>query len=83
MFVIFGLAGSKPEITVSTEYLNCPNCHNQRFWNLIHERTNFSLFFMPVFPIKNKYFKACPICNYGQELSKEKYFELLNKTNGN
>lgn len=82
MFVIFGLDGAKPEITQSKEYLNCPNCNNQRFWNLIHERTNFSLFFLPVFPVKNKYYKACPICNYGKELSKEAYQQLLNQSHG-
>ncbi|HAG17341.1 MAG TPA: hypothetical protein DCG69_12605 [Bacteroidales bacterium] len=80
MFVILGLSDSKPEITKSNDFLNCPNCNNQRFWNLIHERTHFSLFFLPVFPIKEKYYKACPVCNYGQELSKTDYYYLLNKS---
>lgn len=82
MFVILGLSDSKPEITKSTEYINCPNCNNQRFWNLIHERTNFSLFFLPIFPVKDKYYVACPVCNYGNKLSKNEYIERINKTYG-
>jgi hypothetical protein len=80
MFVILGLAGNKPEITKSVEFINCPHCNNRQFWNLIHEQTNFSLFFLPLFSVKDKYFKACPICQYGQELTKTEYTFLLNKS---
>ena len=83
MFVIAGLSGSKPEITKSNEYILCPHCNNQRFWNLIHERTNFSLFFLPVFPVKDKYYLSCPVCNYGNSLTKNEYTERINRTNGN
>jgi len=81
MFVIFGLSQSKPEVAKSSEYRECPKCYNQRFWNLMHERTNFSLFFLPIFPVKNKYYLACPICNYGIQMSKEDYIQHLNKEN--
>ncbi len=80
MFVILGLSGNKPEVTKSTEFLHCPNCYNQRFWNLIRERSNFSLFFIPVFPVKDMYYLACPICNYGNQLTKTEYKEQIKKT---
>lgn len=79
MFVILGLSGSKPQITKSTHFLHCPNCYNQRFWNLIHERTNFSLFFLPVFPVKDKYYLACPLCNNGETLTKEEYKKKIDE----
>lgn len=79
MFVILGLSGGKPEISTSSEYMLCTHCNNQRYWNLIHERTNFSLFFLPVFPVNDKYYFACPICNNGRQLSKNEYTNLKNK----
>jgi len=79
MFFILGLDNGKPQITKSTSYINCPNCHNQRFWNLIREQTHFSLFFLPLVPVKSKYYLACPICNYGRELNKEEYEEQIQK----
>jgi len=79
MFVVLGLSGSTPEITKSAELKLCSNCNNQRFWNLIHERTNFSLFFLPIFPVNDKYYLACPICNNGSQITKDEYNERINK----
>jgi len=79
MFIIFGLEDSKPEITIGNRQEYCQHCHNTTFWHLAKHQTSFSLFLLPIFPVKTKYYYLCPICNHGDEISSERYHQLLNQ----
>lgn len=50
---------------------HCDNCNNDEYWVLTRIMTWFTLFFIPIFPYKIKYFLACPICQYGAELKRD------------
>lgn len=78
MFVIFGLDDAKPEITISKRQKYCNHCHNTTFWQLTRHQTRVSLFFIPLIPVKSRYYFLCPICQHGDEMSKEAYYQHLN-----
>ncbi|NPD45522.1 MULTISPECIES: zinc-ribbon domain-containing protein [unclassified Lentimicrobium] len=80
MFVIFGLDDAKPEITVSTFTNHCHHCNNTTKWHYAKHQTSFSLFFLPLFPVKTKYYYLCPICNHGDEISSNEYQRMTNQT---
>lgn len=79
MFVIFGLDDSKPEITVSQQQNHCFRCNNTSNWHIAKHQTSFSLFFLPIFPVKTRYYYLCPICNHGDEISSEEYHKKINQ----
>jgi len=81
MFVIFGLDESKPEIIVARQEKYCQHCHNTAFWHLAKHQTKVSLFFIPIIPVKTKYYFLCPICNHGDEISSDEYLRKLNENN--
>lgn len=46
----------------------CPICHKIYSKGYVHYMTWAHLEFIPLFPIKNRYIKMCPICGNGIEL---------------
>jgi len=77
MFVIFGIDEAQPEITISKQERYCSHCHNSTFWHLAKHQTRVSLFFIPLVPVKTKYFFLCPICNHGEEISSTEYHSKI------
>lgn len=73
MFVIFGVGHEKIEEKIDLSASNCSNCNNQRNWIRKKKTLWFSLFFIPLFPIRTSYSHQCPVCNYGYEISKQKW----------
>lgn len=71
MIVIFGLGPEKSEIKLDTIEKHCTNCNNRRNWIKAKNTLWFSLFFIPVFPVKISYTHHCPICNNGYKLSRK------------
>ncbi|MCK5776905.1 MAG: zinc-ribbon domain-containing protein [Bacteroidales bacterium] len=78
MFVIFGLDDAKPEIWVSKHQKHCNHCHNSTFWQLAKHQTRVSLFFIPIIPVKSRYYFLCPICQHGDEISKDDFNHQIN-----
>lgn len=62
--------------------VSCPNCKNDRYWNLVNAKTWFTLFFIPVIPYENNSYLLCPVCERGLQLHGEKKEQavLLNNT---
>ncbi len=61
MFIIFGWKKTtKPLESLLTT--DCHRCHNRSKWNIRQETEWVSLFFIRLFPFKNKYRLACEIC---------------------
>lgn len=68
MFVIFGWGKKSVNNFGAAVPAICPNCHNDGFLNLLHKKTWFSLFFIPVLPYDSNYYLLCEICSAGLEL---------------
>ena len=61
MFFIFGLKTSEQRL--GAEQGICPNCHNQAAQVMVRRSTKFSLFFIPLFPVKRPtYYATCTFC---------------------
>lgn len=68
MFFLFGWGRQSRKNYGPTLPLKCPNCHNDVFLHLLHSRTWFSLFFVPVLPYDSEYWLLCNICSRGFQL---------------
>jgi len=54
----------------------CQRCHNAGMWQVIRMTRFFTLFFIPVFPVRRDYSLLCPICSHGSQITKEQYEQL-------
>jgi hypothetical protein len=71
MLFIFGWGRRTVNDKGPTLPLTCPNCGNERYWNLVNAKTWFTLFFIPVIPYNNDNYLLCPVCERGMELNSE------------
>ena len=78
MFVIFGIGDKRVKQHQLSDTEHCFHCNNTSHWFISKTVHNFSLFFMPVFPYKTKYFHHCPICNHGREITEGQFEALKN-----
>jgi hypothetical protein len=51
-----------------TAYVQCPNCHNKTFFNLVFIKTWLEYFFIKIYAYKKRYYLLCDICSRGVEL---------------
>ncbi|MCX7746053.1 MAG: zinc ribbon domain-containing protein [Clostridia bacterium] len=68
MFVIFGWGRRTTKDYGPTLPMRCGNCNNNVYSRLIHVRTWFTLFFIPVIPYESKHYLLCDVCTRGFEL---------------
>lgn len=73
--VIFGLRTKVFVLTMMT--LLCPRCGNQAAHPLHKAVTKFTLFFVPLFPVKTRYTTQCTFCGVTNRLSKDQATHLL------
>jgi|AntRauTorcE11898_2_1112593.scaffolds.fasta_scaffold00552_5 hypothetical protein len=78
MIFIFGLDDGKVEETQTNSVQKCQRCGNVERWVAAKQVMRASLFFVPVLPVKKKYFYYCPICRDGQRISEKEYERLVN-----
>ena len=78
--VIFGVRTKVFLLTMLT--LLCPRCGNPAAHPLHKAVTKFTLFFVPLFPVKTRYTTQCTFCGFGNRLSKEDADLLLQQANG-
>lgn len=57
----------------------CPICHNTVVFKLVESAKKFTMYWIPIAKWSKKYYAVCPICEHGQEVSKEKAEELMGK----
>lgn len=60
MLVIFGL--SRKERPLGLVALGCTACGHPGPQSLVHRRTRFTLFFVPILPLRSRYEVRCPAC---------------------
>ncbi len=78
--VIFGFRTKVFVLTMLT--LLCPRCGNPAAHPLHKSVTKFTLFFIPLFPIKIKYTTQCTFCGVTNRLSKDQATQLLQQASG-
>ncbi|MCE7002521.1 zinc ribbon domain-containing protein [Kibdelosporangium philippinense] len=57
--------------------LMCPRCGNSVAHPLHKAVTKFTLFFIPLFPVKIKHTTQCTFCGYTSQMSKDQANQLL------
>jgi hypothetical protein len=78
--VIFGLRTKVFVLTVLT--LVCPRCGNRAAHPLHRSVTKFTLFFIPLFPVRTRYTTQCTFCGLTNRLSKDQANGMLQQAGG-
>ncbi|MGJ6964177.1 zinc-ribbon domain-containing protein [Streptosporangium sp. G11] len=74
MMLIFGLRTVAHRLGVAT--LPCRNCGNTAAQVLSRRVTKFSLFFIPLFPVRTRYEMQCTFCGASYTVSKDEATRL-------
>ena len=69
MLVIFGL--SRKEWPLGLVALACMACGHPGPQPLVHRKTRFTLFFVPVLPLRSRYETRCPTCGTPREVTRD------------
>ncbi len=77
MIFIFGVNDGNVEEKQTNRTETCQRCGNTSRWIAAKQSMKASLFFIPVFPIKTKYYYYCSICRDGYEITKEDYERMI------
>jgi hypothetical protein len=72
--IIFGTKGYLYQLAVLT--LVCAGCGNPAAHTLRKRVTKFTLFFVPLFPLRVKYATQCTFCGTEQKLTREQAEQL-------
>ncbi|HEX6345010.1 zinc-ribbon domain-containing protein [Umezawaea sp.] len=78
--VIFGFRTKVFVLAVLT--LLCPRCGNPVAHPLHKAVTKFTLFFVPLFPVKTRYSTQCTFCGLANRVAGEDATRLLQQANG-
>ena len=69
MLVIFGL--SRKEWPMGLVRLGCPVCGHAGPQSLVRRRTRFTLFFVPVLPLRSRLETRCPMCGTTRTITRD------------
>jgi hypothetical protein len=69
--IIFGYHGGKRKDLGEALPMRCPRCNNTTVYRWMAVTSWFSLFFIPVLPLKRRDYLVCPICTRALELRRE------------
>ena len=61
--IIFGYRAGKRKDFGEALPIRCPQCNNATFYRYMSVTSWFSLFFIPIIPIKRRDYLVCPICS--------------------
>lgn len=73
--IIMGFGKKTYDVLGETKPHKCENCSHERPFKYVKERTWFTLFFLQVFPIKERKLMVCPVCGAGFEAGDVAYVE--------
>jgi zinc ribbon protein len=69
MIILFGFRRKATRLGVI--FMMCSSCHTPAAHALTRFRKYFTLFFIPIIPLGDKYTTSCTMCGYGMRISKE------------
>ena len=76
MIVLFGVS-DRTKLYGEVEKAACARCHNEVVRGIIKETSCFTLFFLPIVPLRTQYRLICPICGDAQGLSREDFTAMV------
>lgn len=62
---IMGFGKKTYDVVGETEVQKCRNCSHERPFKYVIEKSWFSLFFVDIFPYKQRNLLVCPVCSAG------------------
>lgn len=65
------------KIMLEVEEMECDHCHNVSRFKLVRLTSWFTLFFIPLIPLKSEYFISCSICEYGYKIDKHEKERIM------
>lgn len=78
--VIFGFRSKVFVLAMLT--LVCPGCGHPAAHPLHRAVTKFTLFFVPLFPVRTRYTTQCAFCGFTNRLSRDQAEQLLGQAGG-
>lgn len=69
MFIFYGTKSKSKVLTTLNPSEQCMNCLNTVNHAVVRDRTYFTLFFIPLFPIRTRYTVVCPSCSFARKIT--------------
>jgi hypothetical protein len=69
MIILFGIRRKASRLGVV--FMMCSSCHTPAAHSITRVRKYFTLFFIPLIPLGDKFATSCTMCGYGARISKE------------
>ena len=80
MFIVWGTRSKDKDLGQSQVAYECEHCNNVSHYRIFRRRNWFTIFWIPIIPLSTKYFIACPICNFGQQIKKSEALDKVQET---
>ena len=68
MLLLLGFGNKDTKVLGRGNPIVCPNCNNERRWQVVEVKKKISLYFIPVATYARDYYYLCPVCRLGEEL---------------
>lgn len=82
MVILYGTKKFKRVKGRTVHPVHCQHCGSDSQWHLINLWTWFTLFYIPLFPVRKVRMLICPSCSYGVKINKDNQ-DLLKEVNFN
>lgn len=73
----FCLGDPKEYIVGPVNEKKCPHCLEDHFWTLSETGYFITVFFIPVYRLRKRYWVVCPNCNYKKDIDQTTYKKLI------
>ena len=80
MFIIWGTRYTEDVMGYTDKKFRCTHCNNVAYQKVFRRDKKFALFWIPLFPLDTEYFWCCPICNFGQKISRDQAVNMAVRT---
>lgn len=77
MFIIWGKRPTSKILGYTKQLFHCSHCGNDTSFQVVSNKSWFTLYFIPIFPFSIHYRFECSICEYGISIEREKVKEIL------
>jgi len=77
MFVVWGTRGFEKDLGDTNITGTCSHCNNEVTMRAKKIGRKFTLFWIPLFPVKTAHYILCPICSAGKQVDKNEMEQYL------